>query len=82
MEPSGLGECGRLGGVSFGLMLDKLFLKFDCGGRVFGLWGGAARPAFERVCTSSAVSMVVGKSTNFCWIPGPMSAQTEKIDGG
>lgn len=74
IEPSGDGECGKLGGVSFGRMFDMLFLKLLCGGIVVGL-GGACRRLDRCVTTSSAVSIVVGKSTNFCWIPGPISVE-------
>lgn len=72
MDPNGDGECGRLGGVSLGRMFDMLFLKLLWGGIVVGL-GGAGRRLERCAATSSAVSMVVGRSTNFCWIPGPIS---------
>lgn len=74
IDPSGEGECGSDGGVSLGLTLDMLFLKLLCGGIVVGR-GGAGRKLVGR-CTifgSSAVSMVVGRSTNFCIIvDGPI----------
>ena len=66
IDPKGDGECGKLGGVSLGRTFDMLFLKLLCGGIVVGR-GGACRK-LVRCATfgSSAVSMVVGKSTNFC----------------
>lgn len=42
IEPSGDGECGRLGGVSLGRMFDMLLRKLLCGGIVVGR-GGAGR---------------------------------------
>lgn len=79
IDPSGDGEWGRLGGVSFGRTFDMLFLKLLCGGMVVGR-GGAGRKLARCVTISSAVSIVVGKSTNFCWIPGPMSVKLFKIN--
>jgi hypothetical protein len=65
IDPRGDGDCGKLGGVSFGRMLLMLLRRLLWGGRVCGL-GGAGRRFARCVTTSSAVSIVVGRSTNFC----------------
>lgn len=65
IDPKGDGDCGRLGGVSFGRMFDIDFRRLLCGGIVVGR-GGAGRKLARCVTASSAVSMVVGRSTNFC----------------
>jgi len=67
IEPNGDGECGKLGGVSLGRTFDMLFFKLLGGGIVVGR-GGAGRKLSRGVTFegSSAVSTVVGRSTNFC----------------
>lgn len=83
IEPSGEGECGNDGGVSLGRTFDMLFLKLLCGGIVVGR-GGAGLKLVGRCTTfgSSAVSIVVGRSTNFCIIvDGPIWLMWLKFEG-